>query len=632
MKWSFMNLRIAALSTLVALTPGVATAATYYVSPSGSSSNSGASPDAAWTLSKANASLGAGDVAIILPGTYSTPIDPQNSGTGPSSRITYVGSLTNPASTNVGGIYIDRQWITVKGVNANGSLRLDYPARNDSVAWSTFRGVRFWGAKYCMVARNTINGSVSFMLDAGQSLSGTANAEYDTLRGNIIDLGNVIPSHNFKIRGYSQNCVIDSNRVTATYTSGSGDGVARIFYNSSNNVLRDNYWRFEATAAFPGGGEPWNGFVLRDSSRNYVFERDTVLLGLSSSFRIRGMVAGAGTFTNSVAGNRWTQCVYKTNSYIFNQDRFTNGVIEHSIFASSGGNALWFLGQVVNSRIEHNLIWGARQPLKFDAPFSGGADIRSNIFYSEGASSASNGGGIVQYSRGAETGFTADHNLFFTPTSDSDGDRSLNWCCYFTSEPGVGTSWHNLTGQDGNSRHGSPRLADSSFVGLDAALLPGSAAIGVGAGGSNAGPTMGPGGGGSTDTQPPATINDLAASQPTNDTLLLSWTSPGDDGFQGRVLTYDLRWSFQPITDANFGSSPRALVAPQPRDGGTQQTYVMTGLNQGTTYYFAFKTVDDSGNWSGLSNVASGTTANLDVTPPAPITDLGTGSSSEASP
>lgn len=627
-----MNLRISASLVLLLVVPGLASAATYYVSPSGSGSNSGTSPDAPWTLSKANSSLVAGDVCLLQPGTYSTLIEPQNSGTGPTARITYVGSIGNPDLVTVGGITIDREWITVKGVNATGALRLEYPARFDSVAWSKVRNMHFWGAKNCMVARNTINGTVAFMLDAGQSLSGTANAEFDTLRGNIIDLGNVIPSHNFKIRGYTQNCLIDSNRVTATYVSGSGDGIARIFYNSSNNTLRDNWWRFEALAAFPNGGEPWNGFVLRDSSRNYVFERDTLLMGISSSHRIRGMLAGAGTFTNSVGGNRWTQCIYKTNSYIFNQDRFSDSVIEHSVFASSGGNALWFLGEFVNSRLEHSLIWSPRQAMKFDAEFIGVADIRSNIFYSQGANGPSNGGGIVQYGNPAQTGFTADYNVFYTPTSDSNpGDRSINWCCYFTSVPGAGEAWHNKTGQEGNSRHGSPEFLDPTFAGLNPVLLPGSAAIGAGAGGSNAGPTLGSSGGGNGDTTPPATITDLTASQPTNTSLLLSWTAPGDDGIQGRVLSYDLRWSLQPISPSNFTSAMRAVTAPQPVDGGSPQQYVMTGLNKNTTYYFAFKSVDDGGNWSGMSNMAIGTTANIDTDPPAAITDLGA-PSDEAGP
>lgn len=627
-----MTFRSAALLTILMALPLTASAATYYVSPSGSSSNAGTTPDAPWSLAKANASLVAGDVCLILPGTYSSPIDPQNSGTGPNARITYVGSIANPASVTTGAITIDREWVTVKGINANGGMSLNYPARFDSVAWCITRSMHFWGAKNCMVARNTINGQVAIMLDAGQSLSGTANAEFDTLRGNVINTGDVRTGHNFIIRGYTQNCVIDSNRVTGTFTSGSGDGVGRIFYNSSNNTLRDNYWRFEATAPF-SSGEPWNGFVLRDSCRNYVFERDTVLLGIASTDRIRGMFVGAGSFPNSVSGNRWTQCVYKTNAYFFNQDRFDDSVIEHSIIATTGGNAMWLLSDFRNSRLDHNLFWASRQPIRFDAAFQGVADIRSNIFYSLGANGATNGGGTVQYAPPAQSGFTADYNVYFTPTSSSTaGDRSINWCCYFTSAPGVGSAWHDKSGQDGNSRHGSPMLVDSSFAGLDARLLPGSAAIGAGAGGSNAGPTTGAPGGGSGDTTPPVTVTDLTASQPTNTTMLLSWTSPGDDGLDGRVLIYDLRWSLQPITNANFGSAQRAVTAPQPLDGGSAATYVMTGLSRDTTYYFAFKTVDDGGNWSGLSNLASGTTTNVDTTPPASITDLGTDATSTSNP
>jgi hypothetical protein len=85
----------------------------------------------------------------------------------------------------------------------------------------------------------------------------------------------------------------------------------------------------------------------------------------------------------------------------------------------------------------------------------------------------------------------------------------------------------------------------------------------------------------------------------------LTWTAPGDDGTVGRATRYDLRYSTSPITAANFALAIPALGLPTPGPAGTIEHYSIGGLGSGGTYYFAIKTVDDAGNWSSMSNVAS---------------------------
>ena len=84
------------------------------------------------------------------------------------------------------------------------------------------------------------------------------------------------------------------------------------------------------------------------------------------------------------------------------------------------------------------------------------------------------------------------------------------------------------------------------------------------------------------------------------------WTAPGGDGYLGRASRYDLRYSSQPLTDANFDQATAASGVPRPGTPGTTQACTITGLQSGVTYYFAIKTVDAAGNWSALSNVLSG--------------------------
>ncbi len=119
-----------------------------------------------------------------------------------------------------------------------------------------------------------------------------------------------------------------------------------------------------------------------------------------------------------------------------------------------------------------------------------------------------------------------------------------------------------------------------------------------------------------TDATAPAAITDLTTSNPTNSTITLTWTAPGDDGSTGTAAQYDLRYSTLTISDANWGSATTVTGEPTPKVAGSTETFVVTNLAAETTYYFAIKTADEVPLWSGLSNIASGTTlAEPDLTP-----------------
>ncbi|MCK4735406.1 MAG: Ig-like domain-containing protein [Methanophagales archaeon] len=118
------------------------------------------------------------------------------------------------------------------------------------------------------------------------------------------------------------------------------------------------------------------------------------------------------------------------------------------------------------------------------------------------------------------------------------------------------------------------------------------------------------------DTTPPAQITNLATSTPTNSTIDLTWTAPGDDGNTGTATTYDIRYleGTTPIADANWASATQCTGEPAPQVAGSSETFTVTGLSPSTTYYFALKTADEVPNESPLSNVESGTTIPLVLT------------------
>ncbi len=107
------------------------------------------------------------------------------------------------------------------------------------------------------------------------------------------------------------------------------------------------------------------------------------------------------------------------------------------------------------------------------------------------------------------------------------------------------------------------------------------------------------------ETVPPSPICDLAARKWLNaGELLLSFTATGDNGRFGTASAYELRFGAAPINETSW---PAATVYADstswtPRTSGSAEQFVVSGFVPGTYHYFAIKAVDDSNNWSQVSN------------------------------
>jgi hypothetical protein len=125
------------------------------------------------------------------------------------------------------------------------------------------------------------------------------------------------------------------------------------------------------------------------------------------------------------------------------------------------------------------------------------------------------------------------------------------------------------------------------------------------------------------DTTAPATVTDMRLRSPTQNTLALAWTSPGDDGTKGTAARYDIRFSKALITEANWDQAAPLdpQLVPTPKPGGQIETIVVTSLESGTMYYFALKADDEVPNQSGLSNCCSEATL-AETLPPSDIKNL----------
>ncbi len=124
------------------------------------------------------------------------------------------------------------------------------------------------------------------------------------------------------------------------------------------------------------------------------------------------------------------------------------------------------------------------------------------------------------------------------------------------------------------------------------------------------------------DTTAPAPVADLSAAPHTLWSVTASWTAPGDDGTTGTASFYDLRYSTEPVTDANWDTAIHVDNVTYPQVAGSAESFVVDNLIPGTDYYLAIKSMDPWGNVSAISDVAHVTTPPPDPTPPAAVTDL----------
>jgi hypothetical protein len=109
----------------------------------------------------------------------------------------------------------------------------------------------------------------------------------------------------------------------------------------------------------------------------------------------------------------------------------------------------------------------------------------------------------------------------------------------------------------------------------------------------------------------PARVLDLSAELTADSAgLKLTWTAPGDDGWQGQAMVYDIRYLDEPIDDSNWNQAISLNGKPLPSPAETWEQFIpedlLTSLQtEGKTYYFALQTRDEAGNISPISNVVS---------------------------
>lgn len=122
---------------------------------------------------------------------------------------------------------------------------------------------------------------------------------------------------------------------------------------------------------------------------------------------------------------------------------------------------------------------------------------------------------------------------------------------------------------------------------------------------------------------PPAAVKDLSVSKAVyHGKFTLCWTAPGDDSTRGIAAAYEFRYSESPISDLTAWDRATVLSgAPAPDSSGKVQSWTVTFLEPGKTYYLALRARDKAWNWSDLSNMIT-VRVPLDNIAPSAVSDL----------
>lgn len=612
--------RVALLSVvaLLATAPAVR-AAIYYVATSGSDTNAGTSAGAPWrTIAKATSTVTAGDQVRIANGTYAETLTPVASGTA-ANRITYVGNLASPGSVVLNGVSFNgTDYVTVKGVTVNNEILLQANTSGNSANYDSLvtcvglSGLGMGGTWYSVVAGCAIGtGDANDKLNIGVYPGDitTANASitaYCTLQDNTFNFA-TSGGANAMTFSHMRNNRFVRNRHTLAVLAGATDTHSNSYYRVKNNTFIDNSYTLRNMA----GTYETYVFNQRDSSAFNVWERDTFRVDPSSAGPVKFEFTTAGAFPNSCRYNTWRNCLIKVDGSFGYQNPGRGDVHFGNVYACKTsfqpkGDSLVF---------RHNTFCNLAGSLTWDTQQSDLTNTRivSNLFYATGTA-----GGAHNYLPDVAS-VSCDSNLVWATGNDATHAMFIRSSSSL-SAVGSGTSWCTGYGKDCNSRWSDPTLTSVTWASMDLRPRTGSPAYLASwkdgyVGAYDASSLVG-------DATAPNTVSSLATATPTGSTVTLTWTAPGDDGTTGTATAYDIRWSSAPINDANFASAVAFATIPDPVAGGTFQSFVATGLQPATTYYFALRARDEAGNWSGTSNSPSGTTTALDTTPPAAIPDL----------
>lgn len=627
--------RLAAVLALLVATE--ASAATYWVRPSATGSGSGADSSNAMTLASANAAVVAGDVVRLLNGTYSSPIQPDASGT-PGSQIVYLGNQSAPSAVSVANIYFGREttasssgtwgdYVTVKWVATTGNLSQPvhlrsvgpwYACNGDSALKVAVGGSVEMHGDNSVFDSLTVTGSGNFTIEPHPNSYPSFDwvSDNQTIKNSTFTLTRATSGSGnswfFEARNCASLKVLNNTFNLVSTTTNTGYTSFFQFYLCTYMNFNDNVVTLTDNGTSAGTDI---AFSLRDYSHwNQIFRNSFTLTGSNTDISNFYLVNSGSNF--GVSGNRWEGNTFKgvgntSSGLLYYQGPARLDTLRFNLAAvSNAARALYMEPSVRmdSCRIAHNTFYSANGTVFNVSATANASRMVSNIFYGTTANGSGSGATVI-----VPSGMGMDSvGVIFNRLGTSANAIRYNGV---NGAPGSGTTGYGLSTK---AVWNTPRFTDSTYTTLNTTLLSGSPADDDNLHDGFAGAV----GASTVDAIRPATVTPLSVSASSTSSITLAWTSVGDDSLTGTALAYDIRYSTSPITAANFNSASQATGMPLPAVAGSAESFTVTGLAPSTVYHFALKT-GDGDNWSAISDTARCATTNVgDVTAPAAVTDL----------
>lgn len=582
------------------------------------------------TMGIANAAATAGDIYTIADGTYSTAPAPAGNGTL-VAPVKIIGNVAAPGNVIISGTTtLTKDFLRFYGMRWTAGFDVGPLSQGDSLV-------------SCVFASNVdIHGDdVVFKTSWQTGGRHTAFADFSTYPSSVLSTCGTFVRNKFV-----KNLTYEDWNYSATVSSGTSNVVEFLgakFVNMNRCV-----WRVEGGSALTDGQlfnlywtQDWNatdcsftlinntasgntkfGWNMRDSTCQVDAVRCTLSTRAATGRAFDNLFSNSGGQCFRVANNNWTECVFRAANIASTYGAgfyFQEGVNGQSFFRCT------FIDSVrqcldtddvtaLGFNVRHCTFWaGGKRCFRMnDNTAPGPSNIISNIFYAVAATVAASSFDHPVSLRDSATGPTVcDSNLYFFRTATpADSQYAIR---------GPGGTFGAPKNYDHRSVFRSPRFSDSTFATFSGLLGANSFANDswwkdgfVGALGAA-----------SADVTAPSAVSTLAVTGTNDGAVTLTWTAPGDDAAVGTATTYDLRYSTAAITSGNFGAATLATGLPTPHAAGSAETMTVTGLTNGTPYFFAIKSSDEVPNASAVSNFpGAATPAATDITPPSAVSDL----------
>jgi hypothetical protein len=472
--------------------------------------------------------------------------------------------------------------------------------------------------------------------------------ERDTIRGNQITVHQTRTGHlgTWQMRDQNDSCVVDSNRTTLRWLepNWTAASAAVTLWRSRCFSFKDNHWDFRpdySVAIFQ-----LTGFLLRDSSFQHSFKRDTILMGTVGQTGVcQEMYAVfAATGSDSAGGGDgcaphnhsvvFDSCLVRSQGDAFNFQSADNWTIKNSILVARGLGANRNQGVLGQKYRMRGLVFNSNTVITLSDPVFNtvagvfGDSLRSlgemrdcaggittndprnllahhNIFYKrKGADDDEN---LIKFDANLQGLWSFSNNLYFSNGGNSDFAVLMG----NTPSPiGSGGLWFQNTGGrgDAGSQWSDPSFTyswadnDSTDLANFTAAIPcGQAQIDLFESSLLHAGALAPAAG--------TTISDIEDEAPliANDAIHWKWTAPD------RGLEYEIRYSTSEITDANFSAATLLTGPPTPGSPGSTDRVSAMALASNTVYYLGIRFKNACGTWS---LVGTGCGATLTTGPP----------------